>query len=560
MGLNTMVKDNELIIGLILEKTTINKYIIDLIQWAREEEGINIAYYLIQSNDFISKDVKDARIKRIIKDGVIKTIQNRIKRWILKIEKKRNLENSTKHNDHSVTKNIDEYGIKRINYEAIYSKTGVSVRFSEESIEEIKNLDIDVFLRFNKRIIRGEILNLAKYGILSMHHGSDLTNRGGPSGFWEVYDEEPNSGFIIQQLTKNLDNGNIIFRGFIPTQKSWSLNRAELNLRALGYLKMIILNLLKNEKLPDFIDSFPFTGRLNTNPSLKEMGIYLTKRLRHRIKDKEYNNAENRYKVGFQKVDWGKLEYRKAKFIKNPDNYFLADPFVYFFKGENYCFVEAFNYLERKAHISVYKLTENTYEYLGIVLEEDFHLSFPYLFEFEGEIYMIPESTSNKDIRLYKSYKFPFDWRLEEVLIDNIDAADSMMLHHNERWWLFTNVDPLMKGNHNFQLEIFHSTSLNNGDWIPHRENPIFLNPTFARNGGFLFNGSNIYRVAQKFDFYMKYGRGLSIRKIQHLDEYSYIETEEVAYTDYYSDNILGSHHMHSNSIYTVFDIWSTNK
>ena len=417
-----------------------------------------------------------------------------------------------------------------------------------------------MFLRFNKRIIRGEILNLAKYGILSMHHGSDLTNRGGPSGFWEVYDEEPNSGFIIQQLTKNLDNGNIIFRGFIPTQKSWSLNRAELNLRALGYLKMIILNLLKNEKLPDFIDSFPFTGRLNTNPSLKEMGIYLTKRLRHRIKDKEYNNAENRYKVGFQKVDWGKLEYRKAKFIKNPDNYFLADPFVYFFKGENYCFVEAFNYLERKAHISVYKLTENTYEYLGIVLEEDFHLSFPYLFEFEGEIYMIPESTSNKDIRLYKSYKFPFDWRLEEVLIDNIDAADSMMLHHNERWWLFTNVDPLMKGNHNFQLEIFHSTSLNNGDWIPHRENPIFLNPTFARNGGFLFNGSNIYRVAQKFDFYMKYGRGLSIRKIQHLDEYSYIETEEVAYTDYYSDNILGSHHMHSNSIYTVFDIWSTNK
>ena len=550
------MNNNDITIGLILESITINKYIKDFIEWASTEEGINVAYYLIQGNDFSSERGEETILKRVISKGVSKTFQNRIKRWIINFEQKRNINNSQYHKDHRVTSNIDEYEIHKLEYEAIYSETGVSVRFSEKSLDEIKNLNIDLLLRFNKRIIRGEALTLAKHGILSIHLGSDVTNRGGPSGFWEVYNEEASSSFIIQQLTEDLDNGNIVFRGSIPTQKSWSLNRAELNLRATSYLKMIIIYLLKNQELPDFKDSMPFTTKLNTNPTNKEMLTYFIKRFKNRKIDKKYNNADNTYGVGFQKTQWGKMEYRKAHFIENPPNHFLADPFVYRFKGEDYCFVEAFNYLEKKAQIDVYKLIEDKYEYLGIALKEDFHLSFPYIFEFKENVYMIPESAKNKDIRLYKAVNFPFDWELEEVLIDNIDAADSLVFHHNKKWWLFTNVDPLMKGDHNFQLDIYYSDSLLKGDWIPHKQNPVILEPTFARNGGILFSEDNIYRVGQKFGFYKKYGLGFSIRKILHLDEESYIESEEVSYEDYYSSEIIGSHHIHSNSIYTVFDIW----
>tara|TARA_B100000586_G_C20090875_1_gene420022 strand:+ start:93 stop:1754 length:1662 start_codon:yes stop_codon:yes gene_type:complete len=550
------MNNNDITIGLILESKTINKYIKDFIEWASTEEGINVAYYLIQGNDFSSEKGEETRLKRVISKGLSKTFQNRIKRWIINFEQKRNINNSQYHKDHRVTSNIDEYEIHKLEYEAIYSETGVSVRFSEKSLDEIKNLNIDLLLRFNKRIIRGEALTLAKHGILSIHLGSDVTNRGGPSGFWEVYNEEASSSFIIQQLTEDLDNGNIVFRGSIPTQKSWSLNRAELNLRATSYLKMIIIYLLKNQELPDFKDSMPFTTKLNTNPTNKEMLTYFIKRFKNRKIDKKYNNADNTYGVGFQKTQWGKMEYRKAHFIENPPNHFLADPFVYRFKGEDYCFVEAFNYLEKKAQIDVYKLIEDKYEYLGIALKEDFHLSFPYIFEFKENVYMIPESAKNKDIRLYKAVNFPFDWELEEVLIDNIDAADSLVFHHNKKWWLFTNVDPLMKGDHNFQLDIYYSDSLLKGDWIPHKQNPVILEPTFARNGGILFSEDNIYRVGQKFGFYKKYGLGFSIRKILHLDEESYIESEEVSYEDYYSSEIIGSHHIHSNSIYTVFDIW----
>lgn len=550
--------DNEINIGLILESKTINKYIKDFIEWANTEQGINVAYYLIQGNDFSSESEarKETRLKRLLSQGLSETIQNRIKRWIMNFEQKRNLANSTHHKNHNVEVDIDKYDIQRVEYEAIYSTTGISVRFSERSLEEIKNLNIDILLRFNKRILRGDILTLAKHGILSIHLGSDIKNRGGPSGFWEVYNEEEKSSFIIQQLTENLDNGNILFRGSIPTQKSWLLNRAELNLRATSYLKIIILYLLRNQKLPDLKDSMPFTTNLNTNPTNKEMLTYLMMKYKSRKKGKEYNNSDNTYSVGFQKTKWGKMEYRKAKFIENPPNYFLADPFVYSFKGEDYCFVEAFNYLEKKAHIDVYKLTDETYEYLGVAIKEDFHLSFPYIFEFEGDVYIVPETAKNKDIRLYKATNFPLDWELEEVLIENIDAADSMVFSHNNKWWLFTNIDPLMKGDHNFQLNIYYSDSLLKGDWIPHKQNPVILDPSFARNGGILFSRNNVYRVGQKFGFYKKYGLGFSIRKILHLDEENYVESEEVSYEDYFSSKIIGSHHIHSNSSYTVFDVW----
>ncbi len=271
------MNDKQINIGLILESKTINKYIKDFIEWSKEKEGINIAYYLIQENNFSFGGIKETRLKRVIREGPTKVIENRIKRLIINFEQRRNIRNSRHHKDDMMKVNIDQYGIEKVEYEAIYSKSGSSVRFSDKSLDEIGDLNIDLLLRFNKRIIRGEALTLAKHGILSIHLGSDITNRGGPSGFWEVYNEEASSSFIIQQLTENLDNGNIVFRGSIPTQKSWSLNRAELNLRSMSYLKMVILHLLRNQELPNFKDSFPFTTKLNTNPTNKEMVSYLIK-------------------------------------------------------------------------------------------------------------------------------------------------------------------------------------------------------------------------------------------------------------------------------------------
>ena len=68
-----------------------------------------------------------------------------------------------------------------------------------------------------KKDLKGEILNICRLGIISFHHGDNNFNRGGPPGFWEVFNREPSTGFIIQRLTEEIDGGDVIFKGKITT-------------------------------------------------------------------------------------------------------------------------------------------------------------------------------------------------------------------------------------------------------------------------------------------------------------------------------------------------------
>ena len=74
-------------------------------------------------------------------------------------------------------------------------------------------------------ILKGDILNVAKNGIISFHHGDNDYNRGGPPGFWEVYYKIPKTGFIIQRLNENLDAGNVLFKGYFETKLFYYQNK-----------------------------------------------------------------------------------------------------------------------------------------------------------------------------------------------------------------------------------------------------------------------------------------------------------------------------------------------
>lgn len=546
--------NHKLKIGLILENEYVNSHLKELIEWVSNQTEMEISHYLIADN---VPNTQSSKIKKLFSLSYIKKYLNSyLKKLIMRYEEKRNLSNSRLHSNISKKFKITEFGINKFVYSAQYSKNGISIALEEDSLKELKKLNLDVLLRFNKRILRGEILNLNKFGILSLHLGDDMKYRGGPSGFWEVYNKEPNSGFIIQQLTENLDNGNLMFRGQISTEKTWLLNRAELNLRSYFYLKQTLKKIATNQKLPNFIKNVPYTDRVYRNPTNYQLIKYILMRIQNKLNDLNFNNKNNRYQVGFQKNTWGNLEYRKSIFIENEEGTFNADPFVIEKDNKNFCFVECFNYSEKKAKINVYELSEKGYVFLGTALEESFHLSFPYIFEFNNEIYMVPESSKNRDIRLYKCQNFPLDWRLQEVLIDNIDAADSMIFQKDNIWWLMTNEDPLRLNNHNYQMNLYHSESLLDGEWISHKNNPIIMDSNKARNAGLVFDGSDVFRVSQAFGFYKKYGENFSLNKIEMLDTNNYLETMFSVHRKFFDKHILGSHHLHSNNIFSVFDIW----
>ena len=546
-------------IGIIVDDVLISDYLSELIIWSKSIDSVDISNYLYLVSDEKNESLKKSRLQKMFSLSFWKEYPKRkFKNFIFSFEKKRNLKNNKIHKNSIHKHDINTFGLNKIEVYPQSTKSKFSFKAADSSINKIKEEEFDLLLRFNKKIIRGELLTITNFGVISMHHGSDLNYRGGPSGFWEVYNSDNKSGYIIQQLTEELDNGNILFRGFISTQKSWLLNKAELNLRSFFYLKKIIIEISTTFNLPKFLVNYPYSKNLNTDPTISEMVKYLFRKFKNKQESKEFKKAGNRYLVGYQETEWGSLNYRNANFIDNPENKFLADPFIISKNNKNYCFVESYDYLLDKGTIDVFELTKNNSHFLGTAIEEEFHLSFPYLFETENEIYLIPESSKNRDIRIYKSTEFPLKWKLEKVIIDDIDASDSIILYHDNLWWLLTNVDELGLGDHNYQMNIYYSNNLLSKDWKPHKLNPVILNPSYGRNGGFLKKDENLYRVGQKYGFNQKYGEGISIRKIQELTKDSYVEEEIASYDNFYSDSILGSHHLASNNVFTVFDIWKS--
>ena len=56
------------------------------------------------------------------------------------------------------------------------------------------------------------------------------------------------------------------------------------------------------------------------------------------------------------------------------------------------------------------------WEYRQIVIKEPFVLSYPYVFKWQDDYYMIPEAHTETSVRLYRATDFPYKWTYERDL------------------------------------------------------------------------------------------------------------------------------------------------
>ncbi|KAL6980266.1 Glucosamine inositolphosphorylceramide transferase 1 [Sarracenia purpurea var. burkii] len=209
-----------------------------------------------------------------------------------------------------------------------------------------------------------------------------------------------------------------------------------------------------------------------------------------------------------------------------PSN-FVADPFLYVQGDTFYLFFETKNSITMQGDIGVARSVDNgaTWEQLGIALDEDWHLSYPYVFDYNGQIYMMPEGSAKGELRLYRAANFPLKWTLEKIIMKK-PLVDSFIINHQGKYWLFGSDHSGIGTRKNGQLQIWYSNSPL-GPWKPHAKNPIYnLDKSMgARNGGrpFVYNG-NLYRFGQ--DCGETYGRRLRLFKVEVLtkDEFREIE------------------------------------
>ena len=191
---------------------------------------------------------------------------------------------------------------------------------------------------------------------------------------------------------------------------------------------------------------------------------------------------------------------------------------------------------------------------MGIVIEENFHLSFPFVFESNDSIYMIPESSQNKDIRLYECTQFPMKWKIKKILMTGVSAADTMVFNISQKWFMISNICSAGLGDHKSELHIFWSKDLISSDWQPIGQgNPVIFNSENARNGGFFQHDGTLYRINQ-IHGKNHYGKGFGINKVEILNDLEYKETRLKNVGPYFKKDIFSTHHFNALGDIAVID------
>ena len=238
--------------------------------------------------------------------------------------------------------------------------------------------------------------------------------------------------------------------------------------------------------------------------------------------------------------------------LEPPIGSHYADPFVISEGGVIYTFFEAWGGHTHKGVISFAMI-----DYRGrwsapqVALERPYHLSYPFVFKWRDEFYMLPETCQNHTIELYHATKFPATWELSSVLMKNVDAVDSTLFEEDGRWWMFTTGmgDSIARFRH---LLVFHACSPY-GPWQPHPLNPVVDDLSSARGAGQLFvDNGQLIRPGQ--DCRYRYGHAITWNRIDVLTDYEYLETRVATLRPKLIEGWLATHTFNQVGEWQVFD------
>lgn len=199
----------------------------------------------------------------------------------------------------------------------------------------------------------------------------------------------------------------------------------------------------------------------------------------------------------------------------------VADPFMLQKDGTWYMFFEVINQLDGLGDIAL-AASQNGFDwtYRQVVLDEPFHLSYPYVFQWNNDYYMIPETYQANSVRLYKAVNFPIEWTFVKTVLDGSDYVDSSIFYLNEHWWMFNSTTK------NACLRLYYAPDLT-GPWIEHCKSPLIENnKSIARPAGrvVVLDGEAI-RYTQ--DCKYSYGSQVYAFHIKELTPTSYREERQ---------------------------------
>ncbi len=442
---------------------------------------------------------------------------------------------------------------------------GSTALTAKEDIRKLRSYQIDVLIMPNAHPIPDYLLTVAKYGIWSVFPRHAAENTTDVAGIREVIGQQSTTWVTLHQYTCNHNSDQTLSKSSFCTNwnsaswnrhlyfwktKSMILQKLE-ELHKLGESKAFLFH---DKRCTDTISGVNTLDQLPGNMEMvtgiyRLLGSYLKRKIRNLFFLEQWVLM-----IGSNNFDRCKPIFKDFQRITPSPDRLWADPFIVQKNNKYFVFFEEMLYKDQKGRIAVFEMDKN-----GIcgeaktVLERNYHLSYPFIFQDNGGLFMLPESSKNRTIEIYECIQFPMKWVHRETLFHNIEAADTTLFNHDNKYWLFTSIRKNPHTSINDELYLFFSDRLLGGSWTPHPNNPVVSNVEASRPGGSIFTiGKRIFRPAQNASKY--YGYGMQIMEITNLSEEAYEEKPVQTIKPHWERDIMGTHTYNFAGPMTVID------
>lgn len=434
---------------------------------------------------------------------------------------------------------------------AIDDLIGALPDLTADQLEKIRAFNLDVLINLGPTELNPKFAGLAKYGVWFYVFG---TNEKVAPGFAEALNQHPFTSSSVRSLNGEPPEERVIYQSTSPILSKFSvrLNNNACYWKSAAFIARSLVDLYNGRHIGTIDDTHQNSSlETPTNAAMGQMFINLS------------SHAASRALEKLSSFEQWVLAYRfndgEFKYLTPPPDRFWADPFPIKVEGRYYIFFEEFVNSTRNAHISVIEVDQT-----GIAsgpteaLKLDCHLSYPFVFEWRGDYYMVPETGEKNVVQLYRSLSFPFNWQLESVLLEAKSPLDATLVEAADRWWMFVNIqEDGVKVNWD-ELHLYHARSPL-GPWRPHARNPVVSDVRSARPAGRLFWSDDVlYRPSQ--DSSMRYGYATNINKINTLSPTEYFETRVSKILPDWDKDILGVHTLNALNEITVIDCLTKRK
>lgn len=431
--------------------------------------------------------------------------------------------------------------------------------FTPEDLALVNQNKPDLLLHFSRESLSGEILDLPKFGVWSLHYGNITSSGIAAPGFLEWFHKELVTEVSILRL-RNGPSGNDCLKTTVTRTEylSFSRNQTAVFSKGIDLLTKMLARLADSEIYPEPLAAQPLYYKgIEDTPDLwssLQASVKLLSRAFSKSFRKVFFIEQWVLFFSFGAQNFPHLNFKEFKALIPPKDRIWADPFVISKDGKHYLFIEELLRKTNKGHINCLVLNKaGEIEESRTIIETPYHLSYPYIFQHRDIWYMIPESADNKTVDLFECTEFPFEWKFKRSLLTDVEAFDSTLHFHEGGVWLFCTIKKSQGASTDDDLYLYHSQDLLTGAWQEHPNNPVVSNPSSARPAGrIFFHDKSLYRPSQIC--VPRYGYGLALNKIVELSDSRYEEEIVSRALPDWRKNLLSVHTLNFSESITVID------